>query len=365
MCIQPPLCTTDTQGTMATSRIVKKRKTLDPIRHASPTLRDDAEQMQPLFAVMSISDFSASASARESEIAAKTIVQESVERDPWDVVDHAVSSVISNMIDMMKECGYDPFYQVSSPAELSVMSDEQLAEHAKNALSTQKSVMEVVSAEFAVRNNFTQAGLSMKYHLTEPLMAEPPKCTAEYHADFLRTPRVDAPWERACIFGSRDQCEAQKISGMSVPAREFLLPRENEALIYAIENDEEPVFPDHPPVCLLCDRRETHIFAIRHEIETPTHKFIDEEHPSGEPELFSAKGHPFTFNTHSVMHGKAGGYRTERLIRAQRGGNVKGLQGDALVYSRSDYIVVDNMEVDGCVWFDQSRLLFPSASIVH
>jgi hypothetical protein len=347
---------------MSDGKVVKRRKTLAKGRCASPTVRD--KEHVP-FKIMSIADFSGVSQQYRAEVAQKPPHTETAQSSPWEVVDRAVSAVLSNMVEMMKHCEYDPFCSVAVEPEFALLSEQELAEHAKRAMQMQKAEMEVVTAEFAVRNIYTRAGLNVKFNLQSPLQAEPPLCDANYHADFLRTARAEAPWERPCVFGLKGRCEAQLISGTNNPGREFLTPEENQALIYAVENDLDPPLPDHPPVCLLCDRSRTHTHAVRHGVEDPSHSFIDTDEDQDQPKLYSVRGRPVTFNTHTVMHGRDGGYRSNCLITSPKGGKVPGLSGAALMYSRSDYVVVDRTGVDGCIWFDQTRLLFPSASIAR
>lgn len=351
---------------MSSHKVVKRLKTLNPKRRASPTLEDTEHELGHIpFEIKNIADFSGVSAQYAAEVVEKTCASPSNQKSSWEVIDHAVTAVVANMIDMMKDCRFDPFCQVEPDTKFALLTQEELAEHAKRSLAMQKAEMEVISAEFAVRNVYQRAGLKVKMHFKSPLKAEPPLCDADYHADFLRTPREDAPWERACVFGCKGQCEAQIISDSGKPLREFLLPEENQKLIYAVENELEWPFPDHPPVCLLCDRRQTHIAAARHTVEDPSHSFIDSEEDDDQPPLYSARGRPIIFNTHKVVHGQESGYRSRCLIRDPKGGKIPCLSGAALMYARSDYVVIDRTGIDGCIWFDQSRLLFPSASIVR
>lgn len=313
------------------------------------------------FAVFSIDDFDAGASSSNTELAEKIAPDHPGKRAP-ELLD-IVSNAVINMIDQMKTCGYNPMYETPNTVRISEEDNAQLAELALQAC---QSASDIVHGEHvAIRNVTTRAGMSVKYHLREPLSGEPPLCNADYHQAFLRTPVSE--WERPCCFGERGQCEGQTIVNCEEPLREFLLPAENDALLASLEEEGAvPVLPDREPVCLLCDRRITSIFAANHEAGNPLYKFTDEDtYKVGNVRLLSANGYPLTINTHKVVHGEPGGYMTDRVIQSNQGGKVPGLVGPAINYLRSDYKGEDHTADQGCKWVDQSRLLFPIASIAH
>ncbi|MBB20817.1 MAG: hypothetical protein CMP20_15375 [Rickettsiales bacterium] len=300
------------------------------------------------FSVLNIEDFEAHVEEPpEEEAAASSTHPQSL----LDIVDCA----INNAATLMQHCGFNSLYERGETSR----SEEQNAQLAKSVLQSCQDDMTVSQSEYvSIRNVFTRVGLDFKYHLEHVLDGEPPMCDARYHQDFLRTPLEI--WERPC---SNVKCEGKEI--IDAPLREFLLPKENQELLQSIE-EGRAVFPDRKPICLLCDRSVTSMFARQHDANNPLFKYTDEAtHKVGNVELLSSNGYPLTINSHQVVHGEPGGYLSNRLIPSNQGGKAPGIVGEALQYVRSDYTAIDRTEIDGCVWVDQSRLLFPTASTAN
>jgi hypothetical protein len=299
------------------------------------------------FSVLDIQDFGAYVEEpSDDESEASTHPQSLL-----DIVDCA----INNAATLMQQCGFNTSYELGETNH----NEQENAKLAKTVLQSCQDEMTKSQSEYvSIRNVFTRMGLEFKYQLSEVLDGEPPLCDARYHQEFLRTP-VEL-WERPC---SNVKCEGKEI--IDAPLREFLLPKENQELLESIEQGK-PVFPDRKPICLLCDRSVTSMFARQHYPNNPLFKYTDEPtYKVGNVELLSSNGYPLTINSHRVLHGEPGGYLSNRLIPSNQGGKAPGIVGEALQYVRSDYSAVDRTDIDGCIWVEQSRLLFPTASIAN
>jgi len=226
-----------------------------------------------------------------------------------DIVDCAMN----NAATLMEQCGFNSLYERGETSRC----EEQNAYLAKTVLQSCQDQLTAAEAEYvSIRNVFTRVGIDFKYHLDEVLDGEPPLCNARYHQEFLRTPWN---WERPC---SIVNCEGKEI--IDAPLREFLLPKENEVFLESVEVGR-PVYPDRKPICLLCDRRITSMFARQHEANNPLYKYTDEStYKVGNVELLSSNGYPLTINSHQVVHGEPGGYLSSRLIPSTRAARPQG-----------------------------------------